>query len=362
VSRSAETPAPPAKPPPPAPPKPTPPTKPATPSAPPRRAPEPPKPPTREEARPAPTPPTRTARDEGDRSLGGHTFISPARFDSPFVTSHLGVGLSARYGAFDHPEPIDEGRYYLQIVGIGQSFDLGVRLHERVGITGFVAGSIVTGVGDDGMFKLGAEAAARWGGGLTWMIARLSNAKTQVSAHLSAQGSYGGRLDTPQRLTEQFLNQRIFPTSYDFFGKRSHVAFRVAWSAAHALSRHFGVQAGAGWVTTFTPHYLPVGVERRTARSIEMTLGAAITADAAPWFPAALQLELDWSGPLAPNTAPQDSAATLVTEAGTGSLGLGGYYTGRRDLMLGALASSQVRLDGEARRVLGLRADFRYFF
>ncbi len=84
--------------------------------------------------------------------------------------------------------------------------------------------------------------------------------------------------------------------------------------------------------------------------------------DAAPRVPLAILVEYDGDAILNRSGARSTAPSELLSPRGTSGLLIGIYYSGRRDLLLGALGGTTTRGDGPAHTSQQGRMTMEYFF
>ncbi len=325
-------------------------------------APKPPRPPPAPpKVAPRPSAPRASSSDEGERTLGGVTFLSPSKTDSAFVTSHLGIALGFKTSSFFFPTSSGKERFRLHLAGLEEQLDAGVLLPGRVGLFASLGGFTAVGIDSASALELGADGGFTWSAGVAATVLRSASTGTQIGARMAIQGGRAGRIVSLQRLFEGAADTRKVPTADDLFSSRSSAGARFSLNVAQAILRHVSAQLSLGWSvdrTSFGGPEAPVAYTKNTI------LGMALGGDLSPWFPLAVQIEYTLHAPFGRSFVPvgTDTPALLLADAYTHAVSGGLYFTGRRDLLLGLLAGREIHLLGERHFSQGGRFELRYFF
>jgi hypothetical protein len=319
------------------------------------RRPPPPAPVPGEVPRPAAMP--SAPPEERGRLLGGHLFLTPAGFASPFVDTRFGLTLGFAHAAFPAIDTREASPYTAQLAALSLRANLAVRLVSRLGLVASGTGAATSGVNAPTVLNLGANGGGTWMLGLAGIIARIEPTGTQVAARVSVEGSAGARINALNQLFNEAIASRQVPQSSALLGSLASTTGRFQWIAAQAIGSHASVQASLGWDATWTSSR--VG---RTEHTLDITGGVAITVDAAPWVPLAVLVEYDGDAVLHRSGARLPGLPELSSTRGTSGLFAGIYYSGRRDLLLGALGGATARGEGPARSEQQARLMMEYFF
>jgi hypothetical protein len=285
--------------------------------------------------------------NSGAQQLGGHRFIIPASFPTSFVDTYFGIRLAAEY--YEAPDlPTSVGTFTPSTLGSATTLDFGLRILDWVGafargrfaelVGSNIPGLIFSGAG----FQAGGEL-----GGIVRLL-RLEKTATQVSFRLSGAYTYGMTISVLPLVT-----QPIVPTVRTVIEGDLSQLIRTPleeWevhgdlAAAQALTKFFSLQAYLGGGIGGA-RIEPWDVRARGRVSPSDTGGSfngavAFEADASPIkVPLAVLAEYALNRRAsALNLLPVTSIDFLQTV----SLGL--YYTGRRNLQLGALGGAAVGL------------------
>jgi hypothetical protein len=290
------------------------------------------------------------------RQLGGHTFLLPILQQSALITTHVGIreGL-ARYDVPDLPVGL-LGQRDISLVGLKQNLDLGLRLNDWLGLSGFAQADAVSGLNRRTLLYRTAEYNLGGQAGLAVRLLR-EGSGTQVTARAHVgydkgdevtvlpllSGIVNNPLLTLEDVVEGDLGQLILvPTS------EKNVNGGVF--LAQALSPLFSLQASGtleyAWQTR--EPFDPAAEARvaQKAQALRVLLAAALAADLAPrGVPLGLMGEYLF---ITGEVNPEDRPATTL---GSSTVALGAYYTGRADLQLGV--GLVATLHAEPRRGLG---------
>lgn len=280
------------------------------------------------------------------RRLGGHDFLFPLFQQSAFVSSY--VGLRSGVVSYDVPDlPIGSlGLQDVSLVGYQQTLDLGMRLTRWLGLWGEARGILYSGLTVGSYISDGASFQAAGDGGVVVRVLHLESSGTQLS--LRAGGGYqGGRdltllpllnaiVDTPGVTLVSILRGDlgellVVPTSQ--YSVNGGLYF------AQAFGPVVGLQASASATHIWRTRKPFVPSERarvdQDTTAIRFNFAAALAADFQSFgVPLALMGEYLF-------TAGHQTEVELArTDLNTSSVGLGLYYTGRRNLQLGLAAAA----------------------
>jgi hypothetical protein len=125
-------------------------------------------------------------------TVGDHTFIIPARVDTPFVmrqfTFRQGAGF-VRIPGFT-VEGFDES-FTLALAGAVESVTFDIPVKPWVGFFGEVSGQILAGANADSAYFEGVRGTAGWEVGTVARLVRDERRDLQIGARLLARGSHG---------------------------------------------------------------------------------------------------------------------------------------------------------------------------
>jgi hypothetical protein len=303
--------------------------------------------------------------------LTGHTFIYPSQSDPAFITTAFGFSQGLAYvrmsGApiLGSPTAVDAS-----LVGVNEQFDLGVRLHERVGLFGRITGRALIGADARSALYLGAQGGYAIDAGLMAMLLRLERYGTQIGVRGTlervggAQLSPGALVDelfrSPARGLSDVLSDQVMKALLSQTGGWTG---KGSLNVAQALGRHFSGQAS-----------FELALSRLNATRWDVSKSAAVDTELRSWtFGAGLALTADLNphAPLAfqAEYRLRSTLSTKIDDASAPSpvpghfVGGGMYYSGRRDLLLGA--STGAMLDRSATlRTVQILGELRmhYFF
>jgi hypothetical protein len=281
----------------------------------------------------------------GDRTLKGHTFPTPVlnNATSAFVTTHFGVRQGASVTLVPGFPDANAGKFNLTATGLVQNFDLGIKIVDWIGVFALGAGTVNTGanvptlLSQDNSFNVSGEVGA------IVRIARIESSGTQIALRASVGGGTGRVLNILGLLNKVTSGGASIDTILGgnigqlLLVPQSNVTFQGSLHAAQAITKNFGLQASVELRqtnTTVSPY------DPTTQATVSQTLGStslantlAFSVDGAPiGIPVAVVPEYQLLADL--------SGGTGVSHA----LGLGIYYSGRRDLQVGVAGVTQVAL------------------
>jgi hypothetical protein len=360
---------PPPAPPPPAPPAPDTPPRPdvAPPYAPQPYAPPPYAPPAYTPPAPPAAPPSSAPAPTG-RLLGGLYLPSPALIDSAFVQSHLGVAVEVGrrwdYGTistYTPPGVMPDAGYSLQFdqaTNVSTQYgSFGIAVNDRVELG--VSGSYQSVLSTDVASVLVFGAKSSW---TLRPLVRFQLVRTPVTAvALLLYGDFGGdNQQSPVTALNEIANEihtisassgngqnqtnclgagdvtcaLTNPSAVNTATTRTLAGGGTTLAVAHAFNSTFGIQSAFG---------LEVGYRATDANGsstgsvpINFHAGVAPSVDFGPNAPLALMLEYRLNVLGEPSVGDGDGNIVQVTNA----LSFGVYYTGRKDLSLGAIFST----------------------
>jgi hypothetical protein len=305
------------------------------------------------------------------RTLGPHRFLYPRAFHSPFTSTHFALRQGGGYlripgvlaPGYDTP-------YDLQLVGVTETLELGVRLHPSLGLFLDATGELNLGVNADSAFFLGGRGAFVGEIGVLAVPLRREPRGTQLTVRGWFRARLGHRLE-PSPLIDAVIERQEETLGDVLEGD----------VLKYMLSREQAFSGGAGLVLAQAlgkPAGLQVSVSTRWGgvsrfwydgtRDVRERLpfgaiaaGLTLELDGAPRFPLAAQLEYHFRLDL--ERTPADEG--LETRLGNRHLiGGGVYFTGRDDLQLGLTAAGVVRSPAASVKETYVLGEFviRYFF
>lgn len=274
------------------------------------------------------------------RQLDGHSFLFPLLQQSALITTH--VGIREGLASYDIPNlPVGLlGRRDLSLVGLQQFLDVGVRINDWVGLTGFARGAVLAGNNRRSLVYRTLEYELEGRAGVAVRLLR-EGSGTQVTARANAGYNKGREVTvlpllnsivTSPSLTlgdviEGNLSEFILvPTS------ETNVNGGVFW--AQALGALFSLQASGTLEYAWRDRkpYDPTTDAHVSEKghALRVSLAAALAADMGPrGVPLALMAEyLFMTG----EDNPEEGQSTTL---GSHTIALGAYYTGRPNLQLG---------------------------
>lgn len=289
-------------------------------------------------ADPPPTPACeKRCIDPKIRTLKGHTFIPPARFDTAFVTTHFGILLGGAYQKITPSAPANAP--VLEVAGLSTALRFAARFTPWLGMFAAARGQVGVGINERAAFSRGGRAIGDWEVGLAGRILRLERSGTQIGVRLKGIGRHGYGV-VPESVVADLLAAIIGqPTqrpTLDIVSTERSFGFAGALTAAQAINRHLGLQAALDGAVMKTSYGLQYGVGETGTDSTRFVFGTgiAVTADGMPIFPLGIMFEYRFRIRV-------EEAEWFETEDLGGAnhiVGGGLFYTGRRALVLGVVA------------------------
>jgi hypothetical protein len=287
------------------------------------------------------TVPAQEELDAGSRRVKEHVFLVPMLQDSAFVTTH--VGIREGFALFDVPDfPVSVlGTRDVQLSGIQQSLDLGVKLTDWIGL--FVIGRaiIVAGVDRPSLIVDGATLEFGASGGVVGRVFKSDRAGTQVS--LRAQVAYANRHEVTLQPFVQAVVEAASPTLAAIIANSlgnlilvpvDETSVRGGVLAAQYINRFLSAQGSVmferGWETR-EPFLLELG-ERASEEGDNFRIRFALAAEldfSRLRVPVSLMAEYLFIHGERSDTEGRD------VDLGSDNLGIGVYYVGRPNLQLG---------------------------
>jgi hypothetical protein len=288
---------------------------------------------------------------EESRTLAQHRYLPPMLAESAFITSHVGTRLG--FLSLKVPGVVTNGRRRdLRASGLTQTFDVGVKLYDLVGLYGTAQGSVKSGIDAGSAFELGAGLDASFQLGGVVRLLRLPQLGSELSVRIAGglalhntfnvkpfvDATVAGRpnlslLVTPARSRQVVASFHFAQTIVESVGLQTAVTLR----GSKATLRPFDGAAGAR-----------LDVKRD---DFTVDVSFALSFDAARFgVPVALMPEYQ----VARQSLTSRSRGSKVDFSyRTQRIGGGLYYTGREDLVLGvgalvALHLEQDRLEWSA--------------
>lgn len=280
------------------------------------------------------------APDFGDRTLAGHTFIYPLLQEGAFVTTHFGIRQGFALETIPQFPLASLGTFNLSATGLAQNFDLGVQILPWLGVYGNAEGTVATGADIDSLLLFGGQFTFDGEGGLVGRIARFESTGSQLAARLYGGGGTGRDLGILQLVSSVVSNTKATLGSvvHGNFGKYvltpvSNNEFGGLLHAAQAAGRFVGVQAAVQVQSrrdTTSPFDATTNSNvDSTISSTSVQASAGVDVDGSPaHVPLGAMAEYQFQF--------NDASASGASASSTSNLiGVGLYYTGRRNLLLG---------------------------
>jgi hypothetical protein len=285
--------------------------------------------------------------------MGGHTFLVPALQESAFVLTTVGLRQGFAWKSIPAFPAGGLGRTTLTLSGVTMNADLGVRLVDWLALTAELGAFVMTGSNVRSLVEYGGEHLYGGGIGLAAKIARFEKTKTQLGAHVK------GRFESGRLITERSLVGALVagggpgsveevaqgPSGNLLLSPETVTRFKGSLNLAQAINRTFGLQAevGLGFVGTSIQAYdlgNQAGVEQTfstTIPTIAVALGADGTTSHVP-LAALVEYQIGFARSRDDSTGSTSSRTQHL-------LAVGGYWSGRRDLQVGLVASAQLGLE-----------------
>jgi hypothetical protein len=279
------------------------------------------------------------------RTIAGHRFVPSSLVLWGFVDSTFAMTTSAGYEHFDRGFDVDPAladlvagsRNEVRLIGVAHSFTGAAALAPWLAVTGRVTSAVEIPRGAVSALVVGAHMNTGLEGGLVLRLVRLP------SFQISARGDYGWADDRD-------IQPRLAPASLFVNG---HIqTLRPALIAALALSRAFAVQASG----SYTWRWFDIE-ETDDVQTLTGALAVSLSLYPAPvTILAGGQVDHEWGRNF--ETAAEEVLLGNSDHHTRGELGL--FYTGRRDLDLGAVATYQFSGSNDRRWLGNIR--FGYYF
>ncbi len=309
-------------------------------------------------------PPTRW----GDRMLAGHTFLFPVTHAGSFVATYFGVAQ----GVYDERIPSAPlpggGSADLSLLGVTTTANLGIKITDWLGIEGQARALAVVGLDGNAILYEGGEFNTGGFFAPIFRLARIESTGTQISARAQMGWLSGASLDLSRFLVlakgavagaasqqdptaaagqiGRGLAQGGFPRvileGADTFGLNGSI------EAAQALGPMFGLQGAVTFqrrVIGLTIRDPQTGDSRDSAHRYEMLFDLS-----AEWDGASLQVPVAAIVEYEANVRVTGTGDEQLELEGsnTHTLGLGLYYSGRKDLQVGLFGAAFLNLRATA--------------
>lgn len=224
---------------------------------------------------------------EQHNTLAGHTFVAPSYSDSAFNSSHFQFSQGFLYSKLSN---FQEKEQRLTLLGLNEKVDLGLKIHERIGIFSTISGDIVAGFNHgEFLYLYGFDATHfQWGASL---VPYQNKWGTQIgfkprgelwytNALMLDSSALTFSLDIIDKLNKELVTHQ----SMSGWGMGGSV------NTAQAFGQYVSLQTSIDYVRGRKS----IDVENTDA--IESTynrfgLGAALSLDLSPHLPIALQTE-----------------------------------------------------------------------
>lgn len=287
--------------------------------------------------------------ESANRTLGDHTYILPELVNTAFVLTYVGL----RVGASSLQAPNIEtraGTFELNSAASEINIDLGLKLHERIGLTAGGSIAALLGTNTPTLVYRGAQYYFSGYAGAIVMLLRNESSRTQLSARARVGASQGKAFALENLFQDEGV--RVVLPDVVVGGLRPFLttpnntrSVGGSLALAQGITRALTLQADAG-----------VYFARDIYQRYNAILGRRVDFDVNSWFVepgAALTFDGSGSGiPLA--LMGEYSPAFTHTQSDLSgedrwyirhAAAAGVYYTGRRNLMLGLVGVARWQLE-----------------
>jgi hypothetical protein len=283
--------------------------------------------------------------------MGGHTFIVPAFQESAFVLTTIGLRQGFAWKTIPNLPVGNAGTVNVSTSGIAQTLDGGVHLTDWLGLTGGVGAYALTGSSAKSLVSFGGEYLYGAQLGLAGRIARFEKTHTFLGAHVGAAVATGRLLsirslaaaiarDSPGNLNG-VVNGDLAST---VLTPITTTSLGGSLNFAQTITRAVGVQAqlGVAFLGASTQPYDFATRSTASASTSSIVPGGAIAVGvdgASQHLPLTAMLEYAIQFPRTKDETGGTSSHTQHVFA------LGAYYTARKDLQIGLVASEKLNLE-----------------
>jgi len=296
------------------------------------------------------------AAQEESRALATHRYIPPLLQQPAFITTHFGVreGVTS---LIVPDAPLELGTDELRALGFTQAIDLGVKITDYVGLYGTASGSVTSGIDAGSAFEVGADLEGAFELGAVLRLARFEPIGTEISLRFSGGMQLANGFDVAQFIeaVEEATTQSVAAV------RRSDALALLSTPStsrrlggglfvAQTLLPQLGLQASLALRQTKTTARPFDFVKRarvdETKDSLDLEAAVALSFDASSLrVPLALMPEyrLVRTKVESRDDAGEKSELTYVSHY----VGIGLYYSGRENLVLGAGAVFGLNLEGD---------------
>ena len=268
------------------------------------------------------------------RQLNGHNFVRSELVAWPFPSTYFGSSFGVGLFSYDVPQGIDANgnaqALTITAAALTPRLDFGIGIADWIGVQLGVNGAVATGTNVDSALNFGAFFQAQFGGRVVGRLWR--GDKLQVAAALGGEYSFG-KLINPLLVVSELLSGGDFTASKLLLNVTSWNLGPEAM-IAYAPLRLLGFQSSVAFRIGKTE----TGDNGSTTdKALAWAIGA--TFDLSSVVPLAVPIVYQLAVPIA-TEAGGDSRAQHFVEGGL-------VYSGRSNLDLGVLVSTQLKSDSK---------------
>ena len=217
-------------------------------------------------------------------TLTGHTFVTPSYSDSAFNSTHFQFSQGFLYSKFNKFQGKEQR---LSLLGLNEKVDIGLQLHERIGLFSTVSGDLAAAFRHGEILYLYGFDTTHFEGGVA-LVPYVNHWGTQIGFKPSAELWHSNYLT---------LDSSSLTLSLDIIDKPNNELFTSdsasGWGMGGSVN---AAQAFGEYVSLQTSIDLIIGRKTIGPESAEVDysrfgFGAAFGADFSPHAPVALQVE-----------------------------------------------------------------------
>jgi hypothetical protein len=280
--------------------------------------------------------------------MAGHTFLYPVFNEPSFVASFAGVRAGARVIEVDDV-PSRFGTFSLSLTEIAETLDIGIKITDWLGVGVVVGGRGIVGSNLPALVYNGAT--YDYGGTLHTPLRIFRAEKTATQLTFVPYVTYSrGQVASFLFLVQNRPLTNISSLLQGNIGENIRTPFWTAsyggnFALAQAIGPYFGLQGEAGmggFVISLEPFDAVAGVRgSSTVNGVQFNFGLVADVDGSPaGIPIAGLLE--WE--VARKISGADNVTNVAPDT-VHNLAAGLYYSGRRNLQLGAAYALQLGLN-----------------
>lgn len=256
------------------------------------------------------------------RELNGHLFMPSHLTEDPFVYTAFGVTLGLGAGnalgpkiQLDPPAILTDTRWY-GYTGLGLGLVLNVKILDWLAVRGALSTQAYLGTGNGSVLTVGSSARVAGGVGVKASLPVGETFRLSVSADARYGPVYS--ILIAQGLIDAIQQQQIDLS--EFLAQDQTVTWILGFTGAWAPTRYLGFTLNAQYL-------VPVKTGKSSYAQNGIAVAGLAEFDALPlvsWLPLGLNAVYSITLPVGGNGVPTAQ-----------EMGLGLYYTGRKDLALG---------------------------